>query len=161
MFTYNPIFTLIDILIIKGAPMVQNLQGINTTRKLKKKKNTSEFLKKHCRNAKKHYQYIKNHWQKADFWKKHYRKAKNTTIFIKTLPGFWKKHYQKAKKPYQRLKTQPDSWKTLPKLSPVDPLSFQTYRGYIPCIPCPRGAPAHIEYKKSSFFRALVYEFSN
>ena len=28
-------------------------------------------------------------------------------------------------------------------LPPVDPLSFQTYRGYTPCTPCSRGALAY------------------
>ena len=81
---------------------------------------------------------------------------KNTTNILKITARFLKKHYQKAKKHYQRLKTQPDFWKTLPKLSPVDPLSFQTYRGYIPCIPCPRGAPGYNHFCYNLFNEKVV-----
>ena len=75
----------------KGAVKVQNLQGVNTTKKNLKKKHYQIFEKKTLPKCKKHYHHFKN---AAIFLKKTLPKCKKHCHIIgKTLPKL-KKHYQ-------------------------------------------------------------------
>ena len=110
----------------KGAVKVQNLQGVNTTKKILK--NTTRFLKKkHYRNAKNTTIISK---MLPYFWKKHYRNVKKTPPILKNTTIFLKKHYWNAKKHYQFKKHCHIFGKTLPKLK-------KHYQYYPLSTPCP------------------------
>ena len=101
------------------------------------------------------------------FLKKQYRNAKNTTIISKNTARFMKNPAKRQKtlpilkNTARFLKNTTEMQKILPILSPVDPLSFKIYRGYIPCIPCPSGAPViivHIFIRKFTMDDPVHYE---